>query len=126
MIRDLQIEIRGHKYTISSPNIGNIIDFEGKKASLSNGNYNAMLRTGTYWSVYALDLVDMIAFYTVFVPKLLEDSNVKSFRELNVFDLQELKQLYLDILSPWYLEVGQLLGVIPKEEAETPENEQGE
>ena len=66
-------------FTIAFPKVGQYMAVECRKAELSstmNGDsqYLNLVRTSTKRSFFALDLVDMSAWFEVLIPDLMKDS----------------------------------------------------
>lgn len=101
--QNIVFKVRGNEYTVSSPNIAQLIQIELMKVSLSNGNYSTLIKTGTAGAINALDNIDMVAIISVLVPKLLEDLKIpsKNLMSLNIQDAKELLKEYKEQLLPW-------------------------
>lgn len=98
----LNFKVKDNEYPIKTPNVGQLWDIEEMKAVLSNGQYGAVLASNTVWSVYNLDNIDMFAHLTVLCPGLITDMKVKSWKELDPFDLEELRKAYKEQFNPWF------------------------
>lgn len=105
----LKFKIKSNHYEISDVRIGHFIDFERLKATLSAGMYGSIFRMGTRTGDEALTMIDIEAFFTVFCPKLMEDLQCKSFKELGLVDYMSIKEVYTEKIIPWYNEYIKLL-----------------
>lgn len=99
--RELEIVIKGVKYTASFPTVGDFLNIERYKMTLSASQYSAMVASGLFSAGQALDIIDMIAYFTVLIPKLKEDLKVETFSELDLLDSKELVDLYKGEFKPW-------------------------
>lgn len=100
----LEFKVKTNIYKIEDVRVGHFIDLEKVKASLSGGMYGSIFRMGTVASDEALTMIDIEAFFTVFVPKLLKDLQSDSFRDLGFADYNEIKKVYVEKVIPWYNE----------------------
>ena len=101
MNREIKISVKENSYKVSFPNVGQFLNIEALKATLSDGLYGAMQASRTIDSGFALDVVDMEAYFTVLCPDLVKDLNVKSFRELDIVDVIELRTVFVDQMLPF-------------------------
>ena len=95
-------------FTIAFPKVGQYMAVECRKAELSstmNGDsqYLNLVRTSTKRSFFALDLVDMSAWFEVLIPDLMKDSvgDLKSIEQLDIFDAKPLLDVYKKTFAPW-------------------------
>ena len=106
--RELILNIKGTSYPVEFPNIGKFQKIESLKQLLSNGLYSGMMQTSTISSSESLDMIDMEAYFTVLIPKLMKDLK-PSFSELGLEDYMELKAIYREKFLPWWINILSLL-----------------
>jgi len=104
MTREITVTVRENSYKISFPNVGQLIDIENMKSILSKGMYSNMENARTIDSQYALNMIDMEAYFSILAPELVEDLKVKSFRDLSIVDSVELQNIYAKKLVPFIKE----------------------
>lgn len=92
----------GEKITVNFPNVGQMIDMESLKQSLTGNKYGAMSASGVKSMFYALDMVDALAFFEVMYPKVKRILGVKSFTEMNPEEMKPLIEAYKEHVVPWY------------------------
>ena len=103
----LNFKVKENEYEIKLPTVGQLFDIEENKSILSNGNYGMILRNRTTWSEYSLDNIDMFSYLSVMCPELMVDMKrmgVNTWKDLDPFDLQELKAAYQTQFLPWFSE----------------------
>lgn len=115
MTDKIKVVIKDNSYEVKFPLVGQFLDIEMLKASLSKGQYGTMFKSGTVDSIYALDMIDTEAYLTVLIPELLDrgdekgDLKVKSFRELGIKDMLELKDIFKKQILPFIDEIRDLI-----------------
>lgn len=90
-------------FSVTFPNIGQIIDMESLKQGLSSNRYGQMAASGIASNYYALDLIDMIAFYKILCPEVTQYYNIENYADLQMEKAQELLEPFKKELQPWYL-----------------------
>ena len=95
------IKIKENEYEVPFPNNGQLQDIEFLKVQLSKGKYGEMFRTETMDSLFALDAIDMEAYFSVLIPNLKKDLKVDSIRDLGVKDTLELISIFREQLIPF-------------------------
>jgi hypothetical protein len=95
------IPIKENSYTVTYPNVGQKIKIEALKQELTEGQYGNMSSSLLQVQWDALEMVDVIAYFSVLIPQLIKDSKV-SLRELDQQDFKELISVYKDKFVPWY------------------------
>lgn len=115
----LTISVKGNSYTICFPTVGQIIDIESAKASLSKGQYRNMVSSMTTSALLALDNIDMVATFSVLLPKLIADLKVETIFSLDLASSKELCDIYKKQYAPWYNKWIEVLS--GKEEAQKDE-----
>lgn len=101
--KSLKAKFQGNEYLLNFPNVGQIIDIESLKVSLSGNSYRGMVSSSSKGAILALDLIDSIATFSVLIPSLKEDLNYINFTDLNPMDAQEIIVVYKKVFLPWYL-----------------------
>lgn len=101
MLREISIKIKENSYDVKFPTTGQILDIENLKMVLSNGMYGSLQSARTTDSDIALDLIDAEAYFTILAPNLIKDLKVKTFRELDLMDAIEVRNVYVDQLLPF-------------------------
>lgn len=121
----LTFRVKDNDYVVDRITAGHLLEIEQQKAMQSNFQYGAILSNRTKWSNYILDNIDMFAHLQAFFPKLMEDMKVKSWKELDPFDLEELKTQYYETFIPWFEEFGTaLFAIIDKRNAKDEQQSQ--
>ena len=59
------VEFRGAKLNVKFPNVGEMIDIENLKTAYSGGRYGVMLASGVKSMIYAVDVIDAMAFIEI-------------------------------------------------------------
>lgn len=105
MDKKLKIKLLGQDYTVSFPNVGQILDIESLKSALTNGTYGDLVKMNTKSSNFALDLTDTIATFSVLIPDLSTVADIKSYHELDQVTAIKLIAAYRDTFFPWFNEI---------------------
>lgn len=100
--RQIILKIKEFSYPVKFPNVGQLMDIENMKMSLTNGSYADMIRSGLKSSYFNTEIVDTIAHFWVLLPDLRTDLAVKSYTELDPFLAKDLLKVYREQFSPWY------------------------
>lgn len=100
--RQKTFSFQGEKITINFPNVGQMIDMESLKQSLTNNKYGAMSASGIKSMFYALDMVDALSFFEVTCPKIKKILKVRSFTEMSPEDMKPVVEVYKEHVAPWY------------------------
>lgn len=100
--KNLIFKLEGTSYEVKFPNVGQVIDMENMKMSLTNGGYVEMLRSGLKTSYFVIDLVDSVSFLYILVPSLREDLNVRDYNELDPFMAKKIVKVYKSQIKPWF------------------------
>lgn len=98
----LIFKVKGNDYTIQFPSVGKFRRIEALKQALSNGMYNALVKTNTESAQSAADMVDIESIITVTCPALLKDLKCESFEDLGMKDYSELRKAFEDQFMPWW------------------------
>ena len=122
MNRTVKLSVKGNSYDVEYPNTGQQIDIELLKAKIADGNYDALRFSSNPLFQIQADKIDMIATFTVLVPKLKDHLNVKSFFDLTEEQSDELLQVYSQQLMPWYIKLKEAVRNPKEQVVETPFN----
>lgn len=120
--RSLKVKIGSNEYEIKFPNNGQLIDIERRKIEVSGGNSKMMLM-GDNTSQLAYLTNEMIATFSVLIPKLTKDLTVKSLYELDPQQSKHMLEEYQKYYS-WMREwIDYLNPEVKEEEKEEEETE---
>ena len=97
---DIKIGETENTYEISMPNNGQLIDVEVNKITYSNGVNLSQPKTKA--AMYAFLFNEMVATFSVMIPQLKEDLNVKSLFDLDPLKTKPLMKVYMDKFLPWW------------------------
>lgn len=111
--REITISYNDKKFQVKFPNVGQMIDIESLKNSLTMGKYGQFAASGVKSMYFILDVVDTIAFLTIMCPKLKnfiteEDSN-QDYTQMKPETIKELVKVYKNQILPWYSNILKLL-----------------
>jgi len=95
-------------YVVKYPNVGQLLEIESIKQSLSSNNYTMMALSNVKSMSFALDIIDSVAYFSTLIPDLKADLNVKNFMDLDQITAKRLTIAYRKYFLPWY-------GVLEKE-----------
>jgi hypothetical protein len=107
-----EITVKGRKYEISFPNVGQYYQIEVNKQRLGKGSYNSMIGNPTISAQRALDMIDVEATLSVLCPQLVADLKVKSFSELGLKDFKEISDIYMNEVFPFLKEAEKILSSV--------------
>jgi len=116
------IKILQNEYTLNYPDTGGIIDIAATIDRISNGTYNSLIKTETFLAINARSTIEMVATFSVLIPKLKEDLKVASIFKLPAIQNKELVKVYLQDVAPWMLEWDRFLNGY-EEEVEEKKND---
>lgn len=105
MKRSITITIGKNDYQVNYPNVGNQIDIEILKSKIADGNYDMLRFSNNPLFQEQADRIDMIAVFTILIPELKKDLNVKSFFDLKEEESAELMKVYNRDFIPWFIEI---------------------
>ena len=100
--RQKTFTFRGEKVTVKFPNVGQMIDMESLKQSLTGNKYGSMSASGVKSMFFALDMVDALSFFEVMCPKIKRILEVKSFTEMSPEEMKPVVEVYKEHVAPWY------------------------
>lgn len=107
--QSINIEIKGHTYTLNYPNVGEFYNIEAMKQILGKGHYNSILSAPTTLAESASDMIEAESVLRILCPKFLEDLKVNSFGDLGLADFTEIRQEYRNKILPWFAEMTKVL-----------------
>lgn len=105
MNRKTVLKIAQNEYEVSYPNTGQQIDIELMKSQIGAGNYDTLRFSQNPLFQRQANIIDMIATFSVLIPKLKENLNVKSFFDLEEEHTTELHKVYEEQFVPWFVEI---------------------
>ena len=100
----IDLKIGENIYSLDFPNIGQLISIERLKIKMSDNTYNQLLFGPTKQSQLAFTAVEAIATFTILIPKLKEDLQIKNILLLPLPRIKEITGVYEEIFYPWYEE----------------------
>lgn len=100
--KSVEVKIGDNTYTINFPTNGQLIDIERRKVNLTDGTHKEMLMGIQESTQQAYMLVEAITTFTVLIPDLLKDLNVKSLLDLNPMQSKGLLREYIKKYYPWF------------------------
>lgn len=92
---------KGKGYTTNPINIGSLLDIEVMKGVITNNQYGILVAHGTVLSNWNLDNVDMFSNLMILCPDLMKDIKAKSWRDLSIEDINEMRGEYKKEFAPW-------------------------
>lgn len=125
MDRSVKLTVKNNVYNVDYPNTGQQIDIELLKAKIADGNYDALRFSNNPLFQLQADKIDMIATFSILVPDLRKDLNVKSFFQLDEAASDELLQVYSQQFIPWYIKLKEAVKN-PKEQVEQKKDKRAE
>lgn len=107
--REIIVTYNGKKFSISFPNVGQMIDIESLKNALTAGKYGAFAASGIKSMYFILDVVDAIAFLSVMCPRLKnfiteEDGEKLDYTQMRPDTVKSIVDVYKKQILPWYSE----------------------
>ena len=100
--RSKKVTIGEKSFVINFPNVGQMIDIESMKQSLTGNRYGSMASSGIASMYMALDVVDTISFLTICVPDIAKYYNIQDYTTLPADKMNQYVKLYKDEILPWY------------------------
>lgn len=101
MIKKTIVNVKGNDYEVQFPTVGQLQDIEAMKLALTNGRYADMALGGLTTNIFALDSADAISYFSVLIPTLKSDLNVKSWRDLDAMTTKQLIKDYKKFMKDW-------------------------
>lgn len=96
------IKFKEVDYIAKFPNVGQLMDIENIKMSLTNGKYVEMAISVLKIHIFQLDMVDAIAYFSILCPEMKENLGIKNWRELDASLAKELTSVYKKQFIPWF------------------------
>ena len=96
------LKVGGNSYPLKRPTMGQILEVQTLKAKLTRGSYGQIVRNMDELGLMSLDIVDMIAVLSILCPEMLDDLKVKSWDDLDAFDVLDIYKGYHESVLPWY------------------------
>lgn len=112
--KELEITVKGNSYKVKFPNVGQYIDLQAMKMSLSSNQYGSMERSFHPSMQRALNMVDVEAIFTVLCPELIKDLVPTSFSDMGLADYRELEEVYKAKVIPWWEQIEEIF--VPQKE----------
>lgn len=100
--KTVDIQIGENTYKVNFPNNGQLIDIERRKITLTDGTHKDMLMGMSSGTQQAFMLVEAITTFTVLIPKLSTDLNVKSLLDLDPMQSKKIVHQYTSKYYPWF------------------------
>lgn len=113
----------GEQYSIGIPNVGQELQIEAMKMTLTSGNYGDMVRAGTQSAKFNLDLVDAVSMFSIMLPDLKKKIGADSFMEMSLDKSKELIKVYRKEFMPWFDEIMKQLYLDLYDDAKVAETE---
>lgn len=102
--RTIEWNVKGNTYSVSFPNVGQLVEIEIDKSRFSKNTYGGLMAANTAQSVLALDYIDMYATLKHICPEVIKSIKATSFFELDLADANELLTEYRKVIAPWLIE----------------------
>lgn len=102
MERSKSFKIGEHQFMAKFPNVGQIIDIESYKQSLTNGRYGQMAASGIRSQYYALDLIDAIVFFQVVTPEVGKYFDISNYATIPLDKAKKFIEVYQNEIRPWF------------------------
>ena len=117
--RSKKITIGEKSFIVNFPNVGQMIDIESMKQSLTGNRYGSMASSGIASMYLALDIVDTIAFLTICVPDIAMYYNITDYSSLSSDKINTYVTVYKEQILPWYNKILMELRGITDDSEET-------
>ena len=117
--RSKKITIGEKSFIVNFPNVGQMIDIESMKQSLTGNCYGSMASSGIASMYLALDIVDTIAFLTICVPDIAKYYNITDYSSLSSDKINTYVTVYKEQILPWYNKILMELRGITDDSEET-------
>lgn len=118
--KQIDIIIGLNTYPVKFPNNGQLIDMERMKIQLTDGTHKTML-FGQPSAQQAYLLTETIATFSILIPDLLKDLQVRSLLDLDPYKSKLLTKAYSAVFYPWFQ---QWVDVINDNEEEEKKDEE--
>lgn len=101
LLDKIVLKIKENSYAATYPNVGQKIRIQSLKQDFTGGQYGRMSDSLLQDQWDALEMVDVLAHFTVLIPDLVKDSKV-SMSNLDQRDFVDLIKVYREQFLPWY------------------------
>lgn len=101
LTRSINVSVGEEAFTLNFPNIGQIMDIESRRMSLSGGQYGNLVKASTFTANLTLDMIDTVSFFSVLKPTLFQQDEI----DISKWDYERLLPLikaYKKTVMPWY------------------------
>jgi len=102
MEQKIELVLKGKKYEIEFPNVGQLRRIASNKALLSNGMYNSIYTMASEDGDEALDIIDVESTLNVLAPKFVEDLKPQTISGLGLKDFKEISKVFKSEFMPWF------------------------
>lgn len=120
------IKFKGNDYIIKFPNVGQMIDIENNKMSLTNGRYADMAMSVLKIQIFQLDITDMISYFAILAPQIKEDLGLKNWRDMDAKLAKELVSVFKKDFIPWFKPLNNELLVVEEDQELQTESDESE
>lgn len=96
------IKVGEKDYTVSFPNVEQMLEIEATKNALTNGKYIDFTMSLMKTHVYLLDIADAVGYLSVLIPELKKDLGVENWRGVDPKVLKPIVKAYKETFIPWY------------------------
>lgn len=98
----ITLNIEGNSYVVNFPKNRDFIKIEAEKSRLSEGEYSSLSYRSDNSGFLAKLVIDTTATFSVLIPNLIKDLNVRSYMDLDLLQQNRLTLVYLEQFYPWY------------------------
>lgn len=105
MQKTVKVTIQGKDYNVAFPNIGQLLEIESMKMSITNSKYVDLAMSDIASNSFAANLADAISTFFVLVPDLRKNLDVKSYSEVELEVGVGIVESYFKQYYPFYKEV---------------------
>jgi isopentenyldiphosphate isomerase len=102
MVKTKLINILGESYQVNFPNMGGLQDIEAFKIAYTNGKYIDMALSGLKMHEFMLDVTDAVSYFSVLIPDLRKNLEIKNWRDLDTETAKKLVKAYKSEFLPWF------------------------
>lgn len=102
MVKTKLIDILGESYQVNFPNMGKLQDIESFKIAYTNGKYIDMALSGLKMHEFMLDVTDAVSYFSVLIPDLKKNLEIKNWRDLDPEIAKKLVIVYKSEFVPWF------------------------
>lgn len=106
MLQSTEIEIKGKKFIVPFPTVGQILDIESTKMAIAGGAYDKFVKANTKTANYVLNLIDAIAYFSILIPNFKEIMNFATWETIEYSLGYEMGVAFTQYYK-WYNEITQ-------------------